>query len=130
MQKLLYITPLAFALILSSCGSKEAADEKKEEGKKAETACDCMQILLDEMKKTDDPMKMKEVQEELDKQYPECEKLVTEMKSKYGSADEAAADCPAVGELMNLLNPPMEEESEMGVEETGEEEAVEEAEEN
>lgn len=109
MTKLLYIAPLALTMILSSCGSKEAGDEKKEEEKKDRTACDCMQILLDEMKKSDDPTQIQAIQTELDKEYPECEKLVEGMKAEYGSPEKAAEACPAVGELMALMNAKMEE---------------------
>jgi hypothetical protein len=98
MKKLLYIAPLALTLILSSCGSKDG--DKKEEGdgkKKAETGCDCMEIMVAEIKKLDDISKMGELESRLNKEYPNCKKLVNEF------SEEEAKDCPAMNELRQLI---------------------------
>lgn len=106
MTKLLYIAPLALTLILSSCGSKDG--DKKEEGgdekKKVETGCDCMEIMVAEVKKLDDISKMSELETKLNKEYPECNKLADELFAKYSSPEEASKDCPAVNELMTLMS--------------------------
>ena len=104
MKKLLYIAPLALSLILSSCGSKDG--DKKEEGddkKKVETGCDCMEIMVAEIKKLEDISKMGELEARLNKEYPDCNKLVEKQFAK-STAEEAAKECPAVNEYMQLMS--------------------------
>ena len=105
MKKLLYIAPLAIGLILSSCGSKDG--DKKEEGddkKKVETGCDCMEIMVAEIKKLEDISKMGELEARLNKEYPDCNKLADELFAKYPGPEEAAKDCPAINEFMQLMS--------------------------
>lgn len=105
MKKLLYIAPLALSLILTSCGSKDG--DKKGEGddkKKVETGCDCMEIMVAEVKKLEDISKMGELETRLNKEYPECNKLADELYAKYSGPEEAAKDCPAINEFMQLMS--------------------------
>ncbi len=104
MKKLLYIAPLALTLILSSCGSKDGdkkEGEKEGESAKMETGCDCMEMMVAEVKKLDDVSQMEGLEQKLNKEHPECNTLTEDM-FKMGP-DEAAKDCPAISELMDLM---------------------------